>query len=422
MELNSPVTQNKLRILLVEDSMAQGQYFKECLEDVKQDTLDVIWVKDCSSALQSLENERFDVILLDLNLPDSMGTDTFFKIYPQANNTPVIVLTIIDDDETVISLLNEGAKDYFVKKNVNPRALYRTIHYSMFRGKAEEMDRRKAIQLETLNEELQKANKNLQKEISERKKAKEYAEFANNAKSEFLSNISHEIRTPMHQILSYSQFGVDKIDIVNKEKLLYYFSKIGIIGKNLLSLLNDLLDLSKLESGKMDYDMQKKNLKLIVHNVTNEFVSLVNEKGLLLEIANSDTLPEIVCDEYKIGQVIRNFLSNAIKFTPKDKKIIISIEHSELPIEQQQTDNKTASVILVNVSDQGIGIPEDELDSIFEKFVQSSNTKTNAGGTGLGLAICREIINAHSGKIWAENNPEGGATFRFMLPYEQSVK
>lgn len=416
MDLKTSVTKNKLHILLVEDSTSQGRYFKECLEEVKQDTLDVIWVKDCSSALRCLENESIDVILLDLNLPDSMGTDTFFKIYPHSNNIPIIILTIIDDDETVINLLNEGAKDYFVKKNVNPRALYRTIHYSMFRRKAEEIDRQKAIQLEKLNDELKKVNQNLQEEISERKKAKEFAEFANKAKSEFLSNISHEIRTPMHQILSYSQFGVDKIDKVSKEKLLYYFSKIGVIGKNLLSLLNDLLDISKLESGKMDYDIQKNDLKKILHNISNEFVTLISEKGVILETVNCDIPAEIPCDEQKIGQVFRNLLSNAIKFTSEGKKIIISIDKSE----QQIKEGQTKPTILVTMLDQGIGIPENEYESVFDKFIQSSKTKTGSGGTGLGLAICREIVLAHKGKIWAENNSEGGATFRFMLPYEQN--
>jgi PAS domain S-box-containing protein len=268
----------------------------------------------------------------------------------------------------------------------------------------------------------------LQQEIDERKQieyslleARKEAEIANQSKSEFLSNISHELRSPMHQILSFAKFGVDKIDKIKKEKLLHYFSKIGTIGKNLLSLLNDLLDLSKLESGKLDYDMLQIDLKQIIINVSNEFDSLIYEKGVVIEIEESNILTEIVCDEYKIGQVIRNLLSNAIKFTPKGKKITISIKYSELAIEQRKTDQKSVPALSITVSDQGVGIPNDELDSVFDKFVQSSITKTGAGGTGLGLAICKKIINAHNGKIRAENNPEDGSTFCFMLPYEQEI-
>ena len=265
----------------------------------------------------------------------------------------------------------------------------------------------------------------LQQEIDERKQiehdlleSRKEAVFANNAKSEFLSNVSHEIRTPMHQILSFSKFGVDKIDKVEREKLLHYFSKIRSVGKNLLSFMNDLLDLSKLESGKFDCEMQKTDLKQIISDTIGEFHSLIDEKGLILEKSIASSISAINCDEIKIGQVVRNFLSNAIKFTPKDGKITISIKLSETAIGQRKTDKKIVPALLINVSDQGIGIPDDELDSVFDKFVQSSKTKSGAGGTGLGLAICKEIIEAHNGKIWAENNPEGGATFSFMLPYE----
>ena len=131
-----------------------------------------------------------------------------------------------------------------------------------------------------------------------------------------------------------------------------------------------------------------------------------------MEINKNEICTKIICDEYKISQVIRNLLSNGIKFTPENGKIVISIEK---PQDQVTT-------LQVNITDQGVGIPKDELGSVFDKFVQSSITKTGAGGTGLGLAICKEIITAHNGKIWAENNPKGGSTFSFMLPHEQDVK
>jgi PAS domain S-box-containing protein len=309
-------------------------------------------------------------------------------------------------------------------KDDTGKALYRVVNIQDIseRKKADESLQKAHDELE---EKVLERTSQLRQEIDERKQieyflleARKEAEFANSAKSEFLSNVSHEFRTPMHQILSYSRFGVDKIDKVGKEKLLHYFSKIGTIGKNLLSLLNDLLDLSKLESGKLDYNMRNRNLQQIINKVTQEFVSLVDEKGLALEVAKNSLSTNIVCDEHKIGQVVRNCISNAVKFTPNDKKIFISIEQSQL----RQINNEAVPALLVNVSDQGVGIPDEELDSVFDKFVQSSKTKTGSGGTGLGLAISKEIINAHNGKIWAENNPDGGATFSFMLPYEQEMK
>jgi signal transduction histidine kinase len=277
---------------------------------------------------------------------------------------------------------------------------------------------------EYLEQKVTERTAALQQEIDERIQIEHYllearkeAEFANTAKSEFLSNLSHEFRTPMHQILSYSKFGVDKIEKVEKKKLHHYFSKIDIIGRNLLSLLNDLLDLSKLESGTIDYDMKIANPQSIVSNTIGEFRSLIDEKGIIIEKSIANSLSTIVCDENKIGQVVRNLISNAIKFTPSGKKVSILVKSSEL----QVNDKKLVPAVLITVIDQGVGIPEDELETIFDKFVQSSKTKTNAGGTGLGLAICKEIIKAHNGKIWAENNPEGGATFSFLLPYEQKI-
>jgi two-component system, sensor histidine kinase and response regulator len=267
---------------------------------------------------------------------------------------------------------------------------------------------------------LKDSNDELERKVEERtasyKTAKEEAEHANTAKSEFLANMSHEIRTPMHQILSFSQFGISKINHVKLDKLLYYFSKIDNNGKRLMVLLDNLLDLSKFEAGKMECVFRRINIKHIIDNFIKELEPVLYEKEINVEIVDVTTPSEIVGDESKIGQVIRNLLSNAIKFTPKGKKVTISIEQSKF-----HQNDKSIPALLIDVVDQGIGIPNDELDNIFDKFIQSSRTKTGAGGTGLGLAICKEIIDIHNGKIWAENNPDGGAIFSFMLPYEQKA-
>ena len=268
-------------------------------------------------------------------------------------------------------------------------------------------------------ERLQEAHNRLEKEVEERtvdyKKAKEEAELANQLKSEFLANISHELRNPMHQILSYSKYGVDKID-KPKAKLWHYFNQTRKAAERLMVLLNDLLDLSKMESGRVDYKKETNNVFQIVCEAISELKPAIEEKNLFLKMADPLISTKVTCDYYKVGQVMRNIISNAIKYTDEGEKIEIVLTMGDL------IDKKSATPsIQVSVCDQGVGIPEDELISVFDKFTQSSKTKTGAGGTGLGLAICQEIIKAHRGKIWAENNSEGGATFSFVLPYEQKT-
>jgi PAS domain S-box-containing protein len=255
----------------------------------------------------------------------------------------------------------------------------------------------------------------VEKRTKDYKRAKEEAEKANELKSQFLANISHELRNPMHQILSYSKHGVEKIN-KPKEKLWHYFNQTKKAAERLMVLLNDLLDLSKMESGKMDYQMETSNIFQIVNEIALELKPSLKERNLFLKILDPSIPTKVACDFFKIGQVMRNLLANAIKYTSEGKSIEVNFKSNEL-----NNENRTNPSIQVSVCDQGVGIPENELGLVFDKFTQSSKTKTGAGGTGLGLAICKEIIDAHHGKIWVENNPEGGTTFSFTLPYEQKA-
>lgn len=252
---------------------------------------------------------------------------------------------------------------------------------------------------------------NLTNTYRELRVAKEAAEQASAAKSEFLSNISHELRTPMHAILGFSRRALDKTE---EPKIKEFLADIQISGNRLIRLINALLDLSRFESGKADMHLASCDMKQVVQHSMRELDALAQDQNISVVLqTESETGLTAEIDREKITQVMINLLSNAIKFSEEKGSIIIQVKPAML-------EQKVA--VSVSVSDGGVGVPPEELGEIFDKFVQSSKTKTGAGGTGLGLSICKEIIRMHNGKIWAENNPQKGAIFTFTIPVNHKAE
>jgi PAS domain S-box-containing protein len=237
--------------------------------------------------------------------------------------------------------------------------------------------------------------------------ARAAAEQAQVTMSNFLANMSHELRTPMHAILSYASLARDRISKGAPEKTLQYLDRIGHSGGRLLGLLNDLLDLSRLEAGRMPIDAGPHELALTIDTALLEITALARARQLTLERTGLHTL-EAWYDPARIAQVLANMLGNAVKFSLPGGKITVTLGHA--------TTADGAGMAEVVIADQGVGIPDNERETIFDKFTQSSTTRTGAGGTGLGLAISRELVLAHGGEIRALHNPGGGTRFIFTLP------
>jgi signal transduction histidine kinase len=380
-----PASGSQSRILVVDDDPMLRNLIKLRL---KRRGYVVHEADDGEQAVPVFKQCLPEIVLMDANMPgvDGFTATQAIKNLPEAKNTPIIMVSGLEDDESVDRAFSVGAVEYITKPICWPLLIHRLANIC--------------------------AATQAKQEIMQ---AKLNADRANQSKSEFLANMSHELRTPMHAILSFASMGEEKVFDAKPEKLQQYFSRISESGRRLLALLNDLLDLSKLEAGAVQCHFKPNNMVKIVDTVLQEMSALIKEKSVTIVHDKANVDARAVCDSEKIMQVVRNLLSNAIKFTPAGRHIFLHYTSSSLPAAKSA---RQVPALTLKVIDQGIGIPEDELSSVFDKFVQSSKTKTGAGGTGLGLAICREIIDRHEGTIRASNNEYGGATFEFKIPVD----
>jgi signal transduction histidine kinase len=228
-------------------------------------------------------------------------------------------------------------------------------------------------------------------------------EVASQHKSEFLANMSHELRTPLNAIIGFSEVLTDRMFGELNEKQEEYLKDIYASGTHLLSLINDILDLSKIEAGRMELELTDFHLPTALDNALTLVRERAGRRSIALQMSVDERLGEIRADERKVRQVVLNLLSNAIKFTPEGGRIEVQAAPKDGEVE-------------VSVSDTGVGIASEDREAIFEEFRQVGTAEKKAEGTGLGLTLCRKFIELHGGRIWVKSQVGAGSTFTFTIP------
>jgi signal transduction histidine kinase len=425
----------RFNTLLVEDNPGEARLLQEMLaaETATGDLFSVECVDRLAAAKLRLGLRGIDVVLLDLSLPDSHGEETFVKMKAYAPDTAIVVLTGFDDEALALKLVKAGAQDYLPKAQVNANTLPRAMRYAIERKRAEREIRRLNENLELRvierTEQLQAANSALQAEIVERNrieraldgknielettaaakdKAMEIAEAANKTKSLFLANMSHELRTPLNAILGYSEMLQEE---AVERKLEGEFdadlAKINGAGKHLLAIINDLLDLSKIEAGKMELFLETFDLAKMIGQVASMVRPMVEKNANTLRIQRARNLGVMHADQLKVRQSLFNLLANAVKFTREGN---ITLE-----VDRQSMDG--SGWIVFRVTDTGIGISPHQIVKLFKDFTQADpSTTRNFGGTGLGLVLTRRFCQMMGGDVTVCSVLGEGSVFTIKLP------
>jgi len=265
--------------------------------------------------------------------------------------------------------------------------------------------------LQAAQEKLRQANKQLDDKIAELSERNIELFKANKIKSEFLANISHEFRTPLNAILGFAEILREKPETLKKEKGRRYAENIIAGGKNLLNMINDLLDLAKTEAGKMKLHIEKTSVPQLCKALVASFSALTKKKKIKVKLQLDNDIPPLSTDASKVQQILYNFLSNAVKFTPEKGRIEIRAN-----MQGEQT-------VRIAVFDTGPGIAETDKEKIFEKFRQADGSITRQStGSGLGLAISKELAAMLAGSIGMESEPDKGSTFWLDIPVALSTE
>ncbi|AFZ37664.1 response regulator receiver sensor hybrid histidine kinase [Stanieria cyanosphaera PCC 7437] len=450
----NPVGQS---ILIVDDNPNNLEVLSETLMSAG---FQVAVALDGETAIEQIEYHQPELILLDIMMPGIDGFETCRRIKANAATTdiPIIFMTALSDTQHKVQGFSLGAVDYITKPFQQEEVIARVRVQLQLRNLSRTMDQQNKIlkneisQRETAENSLIKLNQELEQRVQERttkllktlqqlrhtqvrllqqkeeleirvqertaelarsiteaEKARTEAEKANQSKSTFLANMSHELRTPMNAIIGYSEMLMEEAEDLGQEDFLPDLHKIHGAAKHLLSLINDILDLSKIEAGRMELYPEHFEVRNLVEDVVATIQPLVEKNGNHLKIDLPDNLGTMHTDLIKIRQSLFNLLSNSCKFT----------ENGTITLKVERYLNSGHHWLSLQVKDTGIGMSPEQLSRLFQAFTQAdASTTRKYGGTGLGLAITKRFCQMMGGDIVVESQFGKGSTFTIHLPIE----
>ncbi|MGF1589831.1 MAG: ATP-binding protein [Pleurocapsa sp.] len=352
---------------------------------------------------------QLDLILLDYRLPDIDGLELIADIKALNLDLPLIVLTGQGDEKIAVEIMKAGAADYIAKSSIEPNNLAKSIDSAIRLHHAEQAVELANQRLRVTNELLILKNQELEKQQQQIKLQNIQLQKAYKLKSEFLATMSHELRTPMNAIMGFSQLLLRQYPDPLSGQQQSLIERIFNNSKSLLDMINEMLDFSKLEAGKLKPSPQSFDLAKVVDLTIEELRSLAMQKQLCLsaQIELEDSV--LLQDLNFVKRILINLLSNAIKFTESGSIVVkaYSINKRE---------------IAIAVSDTGVGIAANDRDQIFEAFRQADQSFTRQhSGTGLGLAITQSLVKMMQGRISLESELGVGSTFTIEIPRRYDV-
>lgn len=371
------------RVLVVDDDTEDYYTVKRLLDRTSASVYELTHIDNFDDAIIALRGARFDVALLDYFIGEHSASEIITTLGPDSQ-IPFIMLTGKDVIGPEREALLSGAFDFLDKNELTPPSLTRSIDFALNRFQIE-------LQLRQSEERL--------------RLAQEEADQANRTKSEFLAHMSHELRTPLNAILGYSEILKDDVFTHGLcDQYRDYAQAVHKSGHHLLNLINDLLDLSKIEAGSCTLDIRSNALIPLLDEVLTLFVPIASERNIRITCDIPASMTRIRADERALKQVLVNLVSNAVKFSHEGGEVTI------LGRETQQM--STLSII-----DHGIGIAPEEVDAALKPFEQTSSaTHANTNGTGLGLPITKLLIEQHDGSLTLNSAPNQGTRVTLQFP------